>query len=530
MTEWNTIGDKLKNSILQLHITRAVYDPLKPYSDPTTKDKSGTAFIVDITKGYVVTSAHLVANALVVVARSPRLGRKDISLDLVGICREKDVALCKINPEDISLLTTGVEDLSIFNMVFGDSIKIKETDEVMTIGYPLGQENIKYTIGIVSGFETRKPSGLAEVEDARGRSPSYIQITAAINPGNSGGPLLNCKGEVIGINAAGYLYAQNVGYAIPSRTFLSVYSELIRGAGTTSTNNVIKMPTLGLEWNKTNREIMGVKTGDERMYGIYVRRILPDSCVDTLEPGDIIKRLDYEDCFWNPEKDAFCLNYFHTPVSVEGTEKKCSPFIVNCYFDRYGDASLGNKNDKGSIKLTSRRLNLAEIMDMVPIGANLNLEIYRGAGYIVQAKYQYKPSYRIDRKYQHMEPIAYELFAGLCCANLDLAHIDELDELKHILESDSYNKYRRHVVICQVFPDTIAYKTQVLKQGHIIERINETAIETVDDIRKILSTKPEQIRIETTDKSYYVAKTENFVPEDKKIMKLFNIKNHQYAL
>ena len=153
---------------------------------------------------------------------------------------------------------------------------VNNADEVLTIGYPLGQENIKYTTGVVSGFDVikMKDEELGLREDSISRNSSYIQITAALNGGNSGGPLLNSKGKVIGINAAGYLFAQNVGYAIPSRTFLSIYCDLIK-------STVVKMPTLALEWNKSSPELMEMKTGNEKTHGIFVRKVHPDSCVDT---------------------------------------------------------------------------------------------------------------------------------------------------------------------------------------------------------------------------------------------------------
>ena len=240
--DWTAHGDRWKNSVLQLKVIRAIYKPDRPYGDPNDKTTSGSAFIIDIDRGYVGTNAHVVSNAISITGRIPKLGKRDLSLELIGICREKDLALCKIHHDDIKLITRGLnkEQILNLNMKFGDNMELKETDEVMTIGYPMGQESIKYTTGIVSGFETKNGDEFGNVEDAKHRSPTYIQITAAVNPGNSGGPLLNRKGEIVGINAAGYLFAQNIGYAIPSRTFLSIYCELVKGT-------VVKMPTLALE-------------------------------------------------------------------------------------------------------------------------------------------------------------------------------------------------------------------------------------------------------------------------------------------
>lgn len=518
--DWTAHGDRWKNSVLQLKVIRAQYKPDRPYGDPNDRTVSGSAFIIDIDRGYVGTNAHVVSNAISISGRVPKLGKRDISLELIGICKEKDLALCKINHDDIKLITRGMkpEDITTLNMTFGDNMELRETDEVMTIGYPLGQESIKYTTGIVSGFESKDSDDFGDVEDAKHRSPTYIQITAAINPGNSGGPLLNKKGEIIGVNAAGYLFAQNVGYAIPSRTFLSIYCELVKGT-------VVKMPTLSLEWNKTNRELMDLKTGDERTYGIYVRKVHPDSCVDSLEQGDIIKRLEYMDSFW-ATKDAFNIHNRNPDVICNSHTIK-----IFCYFDRYGDASIGVKGSDGRFKkLIDRKMTFAEIMDMVPIGTELNVEICRDQEwYLVEARHVYKDSDRVPRVYPRLDPIDFEIFAGLCCANLNMTHVDSFDNLA-LFTRNAKNRYSKKVVICQVFPDTAASRTQVLQMGHIIEELNGEKIETLDDIRKILRGRPDMISIKTKDDSYFIVATESVIPEDKRAMKNFNIRNHNYLL
>nr|QBK91452.1 MAG: trypsin-like peptidase [Pithovirus LCPAC302] len=516
--DWSSFGDRWKNSVLQLKVTRAIYKPSRPYQTPSDKKQSGSGFIIDIDRGYVVTNAHVVNNAISITGRVPKLGKIDLSLEIIGICKEKDLALCKIHHDHIKLITRGMqpEDIKKLNMIFGDNMKTKETDEVITIGYPLGHENIKYTTGVVSGFESKNGDDFGDTEDAKNRSPTYIQITAAINRGNSGGPLLNKNGEVIGINAAGYLFAQNVGYAIPSRTFLSIYCELIQ-------QTVVKIPTLSLEWNKTNRELMKLKTGDERNYGIYVRKIYPDSCVDALEEGDIIKRLDYQDAFWGSKK-SFDIHHLDPDLFCNKETIK-----VLCYFDRFGDVSVRTRKNDKSVKLIERKMSFSEILDMIPIGAYLSLEICRnGEWYKVESKHKYVESSRIPRFYPRIDPIDYEIFAGICCANLDMSHIDYFDNLAFYAKSGK-NRYSKRVVICQVFPDTAASRSQVLKEGHLIETLNGNIIETLDDIRKILRSKPERIEIKTKDLSFFVVFTSIVIAEDKKAMKNFNIK-HSYLL
>ena len=507
---WSKYGDRWKNSVLRINVIQAIYDPARPYNDPTDKEKSGSAFIIDIERGLVVTNAHIVSNAISITGRISKLGKVNISLELVGICREKDLALCRIVPEDVQLILRDLpkERYKEINMIFGDNIELKETEEIMTIGYPLGQENIKYTTGIISGFETKSPDN---VEDARSRSPVYIQITAAMNPGNSGGPLLNTKGEVIGINAAGHLYAQNVSYAIPSRSFLSIYCELLKG--------IVRMPTLALEWNKTNRELMGEKTNDEGAYGIYVRKVHPDSSVDSLETGDIIKRLEFQ---------AVGLLSNILPSTDMNSCNTVGTNVI-CYFDRYGDTKVGilvdaSDNRKVFKQLVQRKMHLSEVMDIVPIGSQISMQICRNKEwYVIEAHYSYKSMDRLSYFYPRLEPIDYEIFAGICCSNLNLFHIDKFEKLDCYLTRDK-NRYKPRVIICQVFPDTTAFKTQVLEAGDIIKKINNQKIQTLDDIRRILLERPTDIHIETKQKSYFMVTTSLMIPEDLRAIQNFNIR------
>lgn len=188
-SQWFSIMERYKNSVLQLICVRGAYDPFRPQLQPRDTKSSGTGFIVDIQRGLVLTNAHVCTNAIAISGRMVRFGERDFRLNLVSICKEKDIALCQLVSDDLAVILDGKSPNEI-NMIFGDHMLLKETSNVVAIGYPLGQKNIKFTTGVVSGFH-------AFTEDDNGEDktpeeePSYIQITAPINPGNSGGPLVN---------------------------------------------------------------------------------------------------------------------------------------------------------------------------------------------------------------------------------------------------------------------------------------------------------------------------------------------------
>ena len=489
------------NSVVSLKVIKGKYNFKRPYAGFEEVESSGTGFLIDGLKGHVVTAAHVVADAINITGRFVKTGKKDISIEIIGICREKDLALLKISSNDLELLGKNPPTLS-----FGDSMLVKPGDKVKAIGFPFGSNNVKISEGIVSGFETIE----SDREDSITRCPAYLQITAPINPGNSGGPLLNANNEVIGITVSGKDASQNMNYAVPSRTFVAIYKELKRGGK-------VNMPTLSLDWCKTNREIMQKQTGKASTYGIYVRRIYPDSCCEILEKGDIIRRIDYMDFMWKPNgdnnKDAFAL--------------KDGPFeevLVTVFLDRFGvSTNIGrlekaDETDETKIAFakifTERKMELSEIMDMIPIGADISLNMCRNLEwYMVNSKYVHTTVYRVPSVYPNLlkNGIDYEIFGGMCITNLSMEVMNAFNIVGEL--SDQYD---RRLIIVQVFPGTLAHKTDSVKEGEMIKSVfaydkdmvllqdSFKQIESLDDLRDIAKMKAEYFQINCIDNSTFL--------------------------
>ena len=181
------------------------------------RQSSGSGVVVD-SSGYIITNAHVVQGAvnLKVLAQpaappgaGPRKSLRAAPVDarVLGIDRESDLALLKIDAEKLPVLP------------FGDSDKLRQGDLVLAIGSPLGLRN-SVSMGVVS---------------AAGRAISdenpilYIQTDASINPGNSGGALVDQDGSLVGINS--FIVTQSggnegIGFAIPSNVVRNVYQQL----------------------------------------------------------------------------------------------------------------------------------------------------------------------------------------------------------------------------------------------------------------------------------------------------------------
>ena len=169
---------------------------------------AGSGFIVDSRRGLVLTNHHVVENARAIEVT---VGERRMAAELVGTHPASDIAVLRIPPRDLTELP------------FGDSNRLQVGDYVVAIGNPF---EIGQTV----------PAGIARARgrSRRGGGPSYVQTDAPINPGNSGGPLINMRGEVIGINTAILSPGQGnvgIGLAVPSNQARQVMEAIVRQAG-----------------------------------------------------------------------------------------------------------------------------------------------------------------------------------------------------------------------------------------------------------------------------------------------------------
>lgn len=230
---------------------------------------SGTGVILT-EDGYIVTNAHVVEDAQVIgVLLSDE---RELTATLIGADAVSDLAVLYVNATDL----TPAE--------FGDSSVLRVGDAVVAIGDPLGIElRGTMTDGIISAINRDITTG--------GRTMTVIQTNAALNSGNSGGPLLNCYGQVIGINTmkiGDYVNSNGVeglGFAIPSTTVQDIVNQLI------SQGYVSGRPSMGI----SGEALPGAY---QRFYnlpaGLYITNVEENSEAAELGivPGDILVSID----------------------------------------------------------------------------------------------------------------------------------------------------------------------------------------------------------------------------------------------
>ena len=249
----------------------------QPQASPATATGTG---VVITTNGYIVTNAHVIydteygagiaASITVIVNEEDRY-----DAEVIGYDTDCDLAVLKINANDLVAAE------------FGDSDELSLGQNVIAIGNPLGFDLMNtVTGGIVSGLNRQ-----ITINE---KSMTLIQTDAAINSGNSGGPLINMKGQVIGINSskmsASYSEAsiEGIGFAIPSNEAARIVEDIMKYG------YVKGKPQLGINCQNVTENI-------SRMYnlpvGVYITAVAEGGAAEKagLQAGDIITKINDED-------------------------------------------------------------------------------------------------------------------------------------------------------------------------------------------------------------------------------------------
>jgi len=219
------------------------------------EEGQGSGFILD-KEGHVLTNYHVIANAAG-TGSAPQIeatlyNRKTYKADVVGVDRAHDLAVIQIHGGGFTPAT------------LGDSRGLLVGQKVFAIGNPFGLSGTM-TRGIVSSIRSVQEPGGAGIDEA-------IQTDAAINPGNSGGPLLNSRGEVIGINtliASSVGQSAGIGFAIPINTAKAVLNDLV-------SLGRVRRPALGVHTIPIGPEL-AAQLGLSADYGLLINDVIAGS-------------------------------------------------------------------------------------------------------------------------------------------------------------------------------------------------------------------------------------------------------------
>ena len=235
------IFEKSEESVVQVNVLRGESD-----------GGMGSGFVYS-EDGYVITNQHVVRDAQKVTVTF--LDGESYIGDVIGTDQDLDIAVVKVSPSN-----TYLQPIKI-----GDSSKLKVGERIAAIGNPFGLSG-SMTSGIVSQIGRLLP------QESGYSIPDVIQTDAAINPGNSGGPLINMKGEVVGINTAIQSATgefSGIGFAVPSNTVKKVVPVLIE-------NGEFKHPWMGISGTDVDPELAEVR-GLKSSKGFLVVSVIEES-------------------------------------------------------------------------------------------------------------------------------------------------------------------------------------------------------------------------------------------------------------
>jgi serine protease Do len=420
-----------RNSIVRIHAQNVKFDWLEPYKNSGSNESIGTGFFIN-NEGYILTCAHVVDDSIKTYVSIPQVGKMLFDTELIRIAPYHDLAILKIKKYKNKNY-----------LKFAESDKVKSGDKVIALGYPLGQDRLKRTSGVVSGIQD-----------------GDIQTDAPINPGNSGGPLLNEDGDVIGINFAGYsaMVAENIGYAIPSFKFNLLKKDLMDKE---ADNIIIKKAILGSSFNNTSKEMFEFNQNDLCHNGYYINAVYKNSPFDKagIKKGDIV-------CSF----DGFSL-------------------------DNYGETKVSWSMDKVSIVDLFNRHKVGDIIDVEYLRDNELVE--------AEVKTESIDYYKIRNYYPNHENVEYLIFGGLILMNLSMNHLNEIETLGDNIDKFKKleNQIKPKILVSHVFPGSYMNSLKVISGGDIIKEINGIKVKTIEeciDALKIPLTKTGKTKLRLT--------------------------------
>lgn len=415
---WRPIQEHISDTVAQVFVQLAVVDLLQPFKTPAQGVAYGSGFFINA-EGDFVTNAHVVYQAKTIYVQIPSLGKRIIDMEVIGICPDRDLALLRMKPESKKYVQSILG--SIPYLPLGNSDSVHRSDEVLALGYPLGMHSLKSTTGVVSGFEHH-----------------LIQISAAINPGNSGGPLLNGKGEVIGINNSAVLEAQNVGYAIPVNDLKIILPDLYNV-------KILRKPVLGILFNNGN-EALTELLNNPVPGGTYIVEVIKNSILDRagIKQGDMIYEING-----------------HT-------------------VDMFGEMSVPWNDDK---------ISISDYVSGLSIGDKVTLTVYRkGERKDISINFELSDPHAIRKVFPAFEPIDYEIFAGMVVMELTINHVQLLMEQAGGLAkfAELKNQGESVLLVTHIFPNSQVFRARILPTGSTINEVNGIRVNTLAQYREAI--------------------------------------------
>jgi hypothetical protein len=334
---------------------------------------------------------------------------------------------------------------------------------------------------------------------------------------------------VVGINSAGIpsAFAQNTNFAIPVRVVLSILRELFARESDTTLSKVVIPPSLGLTFQRVTMahyEFVGIEAEGDRL-GVMIKDVLKGSSFSMLQPGDILRAVKMLHPFSDPED--FTVEHYqgsecdHCERHSEAEIVISSTGFVNFYVD-----------GQESYYTTGRRVSLQELLDTIPIGTELTLEVWRkGTGVMDTPVLPFlnQTALAVTSLYPPFDNLDYVIFAGAVWIPLSTNIIRALGDTKYVCDYVPYeNRYEPRVILANIFPTAEMRTIEVVNATETLVSLNGTKVGTLSELRKIITSRlqsgdnePWQFRFKS-GKLVVLDKMHTF-KQDKQILETFKV-------
>lgn len=465
---WSALQSKSQNAVMQVFSEINEFNWVEPYKTPTQKKIRGSAFFIS-DQGEIITNAHVVNQAIFVAVQIPSIGKRRFAVDVIGVSPERDLALLKLPEKELVALKKELGTDTLPYLTFSDSDAVKRGDKIMALGFPLGQEGLKSTTGVVSGREHLAMSGY------------FIQISAPINPGSSGGPSLDQSGRVIGVNTAGIPGAQNVDYIKPANEVLLFLDQLGKIEEDSKTK-LLRKPFLGVFFNSANDDLRAYLKNPPPG-GLYVVDAYKGSPFDKagIKAGDMI-------------------------YSIDGYS-----------VDMHGEMQVPwSKED---------RISISDYVARLKLGHEIRLTYYRkGKKMTTSFKLEHSEP-PIRTMYPGFEKIEYEMLAGFVFMPITLNHVILLAKYapKLVQYADPTKPIKPALFITHTLLNSPASRLRTLGAGGIISEVNGQNIQTLDDFRSAVlqSATTGYLTIKTTDNQFAAISLTDILADEERLASMY---------
>lgn len=479
-----------ESRIVKIIAENLIMDWFNPYKTLNSNVSFGTGFFYK-RGGYILTCAHCIDSATQVYITIPSQGKTRFEAKVLSLCPELDIAVLK---------TVDYDNGNAF-LVLGDSDAVKATDKVDAVGFPLGQDHIKHSYGIISGYETH-----------------FFQTDAAINPGNSGGPLVK-DGKVIGINTSKMTNADNVGYSNPIKMFTIMQQQLERADEDEFDFQQPFVPRL-----------------------VYKPHLL---CKFNISNHDMIKYNEQHECEDCNSGYGISQIYLRSPLYLAGLRKG----DIVCSFD---GLSLDNFGETDAPWCRDNRVHIGDILKRKNVNDPVRVKYWR-----VKEKRMidttvcldlYDP-YKIKEYFSVIHNnkgcknntgtcVDYEIVGGMVLMEVSINHISRADYLSYTgyVQLNGLKKISKllktHIFIANILVGSELKKDENIEVGEIIRYINGKRVRSINDarnaIRHVLPSKESHekyISVKTQSGRHTVINLSTIVHKDP-----FLAKTHMYPL